>query len=66
MLGFGLIVSALPFFFFSAFWVMLFWGIVAPWVDIRTIGYMESTTVTFGLWMALASLAVSASKLGKK
>ena len=30
MIGFFVIVSALPFFFLSAFWVMLFWGIVAP------------------------------------
>jgi hypothetical protein len=63
MLGFALILSALPFFFLSAFWVMIFWGVVAPWVDIRTIGYWESTAATFGLWLALAALALSAGRM---
>ena len=54
MLGFLTIVSALPLFFLSAFWVMLFWGIIAPWVDIRTISYPESLAVSFGLWLAFA------------
>ncbi len=65
MLGFAVIVSALPLFFFSAFWVMIFWGIVAPWFDVRTIAYPESLAATMGLWMALAPLAVSASKLAE-
>lgn len=65
MLGFALIMSALPFFFLSAFWVMLFWGIVAPWVDVRTIGYMESLAATFGLWLALAPLALSAGRASR-
>ena len=65
MLGFALIMSALPFFFLSAFWVMLFWGIVGPWVDVRTIGYMEALAVTFGLWLALAPLALSAGRAAK-
>ena len=65
MLGFALIMSALPFFFLSAFWVMLFWGIVAPWVDVRTISYMESLAATFGLWLAIAPLALSAGRAAK-
>ena len=66
MLGFAVIVSALPLFFFSAFWVMIFWGIVAPWVDVRTIAYPESLAATMGLWMALAPLAaVSAGKVAE-
>ena len=66
MLGFAAIISALPFFFLSAFWVMLFWGIVAPWVDVRTISYAESLTVTFGMWLALAPLSLSIGKLAGK
>ncbi len=63
MIGFMAIVVALPLFFFSAFWVMIFWGMAASWVHIRTISYPEALAVTFGLWLALAPLAFSVGKL---
>ena len=43
-------------FFFSAWLVMLFWGIVAPDVGVMTIGYVQALVVTIGLWMAMAPL----------
>ena len=63
MIGFVTIVSALPLFFFSALWLMLFWGIIAPWVDIRTINYAESMAATFGLWLAVVPVAFAVAKL---
>lgn len=63
MLGVMAILSALPFFFLSAFWVMIFWGIVGSWVDVRTISYLDSLMVTFGLWLALAPLALSVGRV---
>ncbi len=63
MLGVMAIISGLPFFFLSAFWVMIFWGIVGSWVDVRTISYMDSLMVTFGLWLALAPLALSVGRI---
>ena len=42
---------------------MIFWGIVGPWVDVRTISYVDSLAVTFGLWLALAPLALSVGRM---
>ncbi len=66
MLGFAAIISALPFFFLSAFWIMIFWGIVAPWVGVSSLSYMNSLVVNFGLWLGLAPLALSVGKLAGK
>jgi hypothetical protein len=42
------------FFFFSAWLVMIFAGIVHTSVGIRPFGYGTSLVVTIGLWLALA------------
>ena len=63
MPGVMAIHSALPLFFLSAFWVMIFWGIVGSWVYARTISYLDSLMVTFGLWLALAPLALSVGRV---
>lgn len=63
MLGVMAVVSALPFFFLSAFWIMIFWGVVGSWVDVRTISYTDSLAVTFGLWLALVPLALSVGRM---
>lgn len=66
MLGFLAILSAFPFFFLSAFWLMIFWGIVAPWVGVDTLSYGNSLVATLGLWMALAPLALAVGKMSGK
>ena len=49
-------------FFFSAWIVMVFWGIVAGDVGIATISYKGAMVVTIGLWLAVAPLTASAAK----
>ena len=63
MIGCMAILSALPSFFLSAFVIMIFWGIVSPWVGVATLSYWNSLLVTFCLWVALAPLAVSVGKM---
>ena len=48
------LLSAGPAFFFSAWLVMIFAGIVAPDVGIRPFGYGTAMVVTIGLWLVLA------------
>ena len=43
-------------FFFSSWIVMVFWGIVAPWVGIDTLSYVNAMVVTIGAWLAIAPL----------
>jgi hypothetical protein len=58
-MGFFRIFSAIPGFFLSAFFLMLFWGIVAKWISpaAYTISYVNAMFVTLGLWLAVAPLA---------
>ena len=46
--------SAGPFFFVSAWLLMLFAGTLAPDVGIRPFGYVTSMVATIGLWLTLA------------
>jgi hypothetical protein len=55
-LGIFLIPTAGATFFFSAWIVMVFWGMVAPDVGLRTISYATAMLVTIGLWLAVAPL----------
>ncbi|HTY82261.1 MAG TPA: hypothetical protein VMB24_05720 [Dehalococcoidales bacterium] len=58
-MGFFRILTAIPGFFLSAFFLMLFWGIVAKWISpsAYTISYVNAMFVTLGLWLAVAPLA---------
>jgi len=56
-MGYFRILSAIPGFFLSSFFLMLFWGIVSKWFGINTISYVNSMFVTLGLWLAVAPLA---------
>ncbi|MBI4337488.1 MAG: hypothetical protein HY683_06640 [Chloroflexi bacterium] len=56
MAGF-LSLPSLGAFFFSAWLTMVFWGMVAPDVGLRTISYTRAMLVTIGLWLAVAPLA---------
>ena len=48
------IVAAGPFFFVSAWLLMLFAGGVARDVGIRPFGYVTSMVVTISMWMTIA------------
>ncbi|MCJ7522956.1 MAG: hypothetical protein MUP21_12190 [Dehalococcoidia bacterium] len=65
-MGFFAIPAAGVGFFFSAWLTMIFWGIVAPDFDIRTISYPTAMLMTIGLWLIVAPLAAAAGKKGKK
>jgi hypothetical protein len=47
------LLSAGPFFFVSAWLLMLFAGIVSGNVGIRPFGYLTAMVVTIGLWLVL-------------
>ena len=56
-MGFFRIFTAIPGFFLSAFFLMLFWGIISPDLGIATISYTKAMLVTIALWLAVAPLA---------
>ena len=58
-MGYFRILSAIPGFFLSAFFVMLLWGVIAPDLGIPTISYVKSMLVTITLWLAVAPLAAA-------
>jgi hypothetical protein len=59
------VLAAGPFFFLSAWVLMLFGGAVATDVGIRPFGYVTSMVVTIGLWLTLAP-AVGAISRGAR
>ncbi len=61
-MGFFAIPSAGVGFFFSAWIVMVFWGIIAPDVGVGTIGYTKAMLATIGLWLAMAPLLGAVAK----
>jgi hypothetical protein len=64
---FGLMAAG-PFFFVSAWVLMLFAGAVASDAGIRPFGYVTSMVVTIGLWLTLAPAmgAIARARTRKK
>jgi type VI protein secretion system component VasK len=64
---FGLMAAG-PFFFVSAWVLMLFAGAVASDAGIRPFGYVTSMVVTIGLWLTLAPAmgAIARARARKK
>lgn len=60
------VVSAGPFFFVSAWLLMLFAGIVGSDVGIRPFGYLTSMVVTIALWLAVAPAVGAISRSLKR
>ena len=56
-------VFAIPFagggFFFSAWMLMMFWGVLAPRLDVPTLSYGDAMTATIALWLVLAPLILA-------
>ena len=65
-MGVEAIGAAGVFFFFSAWLTMVFWGIVAPDFDVRTISYPTAMLMTIALWLVVAPLAAAAGRATKK
>jgi hypothetical protein len=57
--------AAGPFFFVSAWLLMIFVGVVASDVGIRPFGYLTAMVVTIGLWLTLAPAVGAISRVGK-
>ncbi len=60
------IVAAGPFFFVSAWLLMLFAGAVATDVGIRPFGYVMSMVVTIALWLTVAPAIGAVARSGRK
>ena len=60
------IVAAGPFFFVSAWLLMLFAGIVSADVGIQPFGYVTSMVVTIALWLAVAPAVGAIARAGRK
>lgn len=60
------LLAAGPFFFVSAWVLMLFAGIVDTDVGIRPFGYITSMLVTIGLWLTLAPAIGAVARVGGK
>jgi hypothetical protein len=60
------VAAAGPFFFVSAWVLMLFAGIVCSDVGIRPFGYVTSMVVTIGLWLTLAPAIGAIARVKKK
>jgi hypothetical protein len=60
------VLAAGPFFFVSAWLLMLFAGIAGADVGIRPFGYITSMIVTIALWLTLAPAIGSIARVGKK
>ena len=61
-MGIFLIPGAGVSFFFSAWLMMIFWGIVAPDLGIDTIGYTKAMLITIALWLVVAPLIAASLK----
>jgi hypothetical protein len=58
------LIAAGPFFFVSAWLLMIFAGIVDTDVGIRPFGYLTSMVVTIGLWLTLAPAVGAIARVG--
>jgi hypothetical protein len=59
------IVAAGPFFFVSAWVLMIFAGIVGTDVGIRPFGYVTSMIVTIALWLTVAPAIGAIARAGR-
>ncbi len=60
------IVAAGPFFFVSAWVLMIFAGVVAADVGIRPFGYITSMIVTVAVWLTVAPAIGAIARTGRK
>jgi hypothetical protein len=60
------IVAAGPFFFVSAWVLMLFAGTVDTDVGIRPFGYVTSMLVTIALWLTVAPAIGAIARTGRR
>ena len=66
MMGYFMILAAIPGFFLSSFIFMLLWGVIAPNFALNKIDYPMAMLITITLWLAVAPLAAAAGKRARK
>jgi len=64
-MGFLAIPTAGGAFFLSAWLTMIFWGIIAPDLNLKTIGYPIAMLITIGIWLVVAPLAAAVTRVRK-
>ncbi len=65
MFGFFAIPTAIVGFFISSALTMVFWNIIAPWVGVGSIGYVNAMVITIAIWLVVSPLAAAISKRNK-
>jgi len=58
-MGYFAILAAIPGFFLSSLFTMLFWGVIAPKFGGGTIDYPMAMLITIALWLAVAPLVAA-------
>jgi len=62
MFGYFAIPTAIVGFFVSSALTMVFWNIIAPWVGVGGIGYVNAMVITIAIWLVVSPLAAAVSK----
>jgi hypothetical protein len=65
-MGYFTILAAIPGFFLSSLFVMLFSKVIAPNLGMQPIDYSLSMLLTIALWVAVAPLAAAAGRRGRR
>jgi hypothetical protein len=52
-------------FFFSAWLLMMFWGIVAPDLNVPTVSYPTAMLITIGFWLVISPLIAASVRKTK-
>lgn len=65
MANFFKLLAAGPAFFFSAWILMLFAGVVSPDVGTKPFGYLTAMVVTIALWLVLVPAIGAIAGVGK-
>lgn len=63
--GYFRILAAVPGFFLSSLFVMLFSRVLGPRFGFAAVDYVTAMLVTIALWIAVAPLAAARGKSGK-
>ena len=59
MCGYFAILAAIPGFFLSSFFLMLFSRVIAPHFNQQSLGYTMAMLITIALWVAVAPLVAA-------
>jgi len=57
VIGYFMILTAIPGFFISSLILMALWGVIANDIGVEKINYPMAMLVTITLWLAVAPLA---------